>query len=119
MLIYEVNLTVDADIATEYSTWLREHVRELLELDGFEGATWYRRTEDSASIPEETAPEGERYWTVQYFIRDKDTLNTYLDEHADRFRQDGLDRYEGQFTAERRILKRVRTFSNPVSRYDE
>ena len=41
MLIYEVNLTVDEDIATEYSTWLREHIREMLTIDGFEAAAWY------------------------------------------------------------------------------
>ncbi|MES3630867.1 MAG: DUF4286 family protein [Longimonas sp.] len=113
MIIYEVNLTIDADIATEYSTWLREHVRDLLTLDGFEGATWYTRTEAGDAVPDDEAPEGPRYWTLHYFVRDADALNTYLEEHAERFRKDGLDRYEGRFSVDRRILKRARTFSAP------
>ena len=115
MLIYEVNLTVDAEISTEYSAWLREHVRELLELDGFEGAAWYIRTETGDAIPDDEAPDGPRHWTLHYYVRDDEAMQAYLDEHAERFRQDGVDRFEGRFSTDRRILQRARTFSAPTA----
>ena len=42
MIIYEVNLTVDPEIADEYAVWLRPHIVHILELDGFLGAEWRR-----------------------------------------------------------------------------
>lgn len=113
MLIYEVNLTVDAEISTEYSAWLREHVRKLLDFDGFEGAAWYTRTETGDAIPDDEAPDGPRHWTLQYYVRDDEALQTYLDKHAATMRQDGTERFEGRVQADRRILQRARTFSAP------
>ena len=110
MLIYEVNLTIDGDVANEYSAWLREHIREILALDGFESAAWFARSDDDNTIPDGDEPANPRRWTVQYQVSDREALQTYFDKHAERFRQDGLERFEGQFTAERRILDQRRTF---------
>jgi len=111
MLIYEVNLTVDEAIATEYSTWLREHIREMLKLDGFEAAAWYSRSDDIDALPGDDAPAGPRHWTIHYQVASQDHLQHYFDDAAERMRQDGKDRFGDQFTAERRILDQTRTFS--------
>ncbi len=111
MLIYEVNLTVEAGAAPEFSAWLREHIREMLKLDGFEAAAWYVRSDDPGALPEGDAPTGPRRWTVHYQVESCDRLQAYFDTHAARMRQDGLDRFEGRFSADRRILEQRRTFS--------
>lgn len=110
MLVYEVNLTVDEAVAPRYSTWLREHIRELLNLEGFEAAAWFVRGEDANTIPDGDAPDGPRRWTVHYQVRDRETLQTYFDEHAEAFRSKGLAAFEGHVTAERRILQHRRLF---------
>ena len=110
MLLYEVNLTVDGDVAPRYSSWLREHIREMLELDGFEAAVWYASTEDGDTVPEPDEPAGPRDWTVQYQVRDRDALQAYFDGHADDMRRDGAQQFGAYVDAERRILEQKRLF---------
>lgn len=47
-VVYEVNLTVQADVREQYETWLSEHIQQLVNLDGFESATWYARASQLA-----------------------------------------------------------------------
>ena len=101
MLIYEVNLAVDGDAAEAMAVWLRAHIGEMVALDGFEGAAWYQRE------PE----DGRQQWTVHYRLAGHRALQVYLDEHAGRMRQDGMDRFGGRFTATRRVLYARETFS--------
>ena len=110
MLIYEVNLTVDGDAASRYSSWLREHIREMIELDGFEAAVWYARTDNGDTVPEPDEPTGARKWTVQYQVRDRDALQAYFDEHAEKMREKGAQQFSDYVTAERRILEQKRLF---------
>ena len=100
MVIYEVNLSVDNDIAEEVAAWLPGHIREILALDGFTGASWYYRE-----------PDGDRQrWTVHYRLDTYQHLQDYFDHHAARLRQDGLDRFGGRFEADRRVLYTRETF---------
>lgn len=110
MLLYEVNLTVDGSEAARYSSWLREHVRSMLELDGFEAAAWYVRSDDGDTVPEADEPSGPRHWTVQYQVRDRDALQTYFDEHAEEMRGEGAEAFGDHMSAERRILEQKRLF---------
>jgi hypothetical protein len=113
MLIYEVNFTVDEAVATEYSTWLREHIREMLKLDGFEAAAWYTRSDGVDAMPTapDDAPTGTRHWTVHYQVASREDLQRYFDAEAESMRQDSQERFGNQFSAERRILEQTRTFS--------
>lgn len=110
MLIYEVNLTVDGDIAAHYSSWLREHIREMLELDGFEAAAWYARSDDGDAVPDADEPTGRRAWTIQYQIRDREALQTYFDEHAEAVRREAVQQFGDHVTTDRRILEQKRLF---------
>jgi hypothetical protein len=110
MLIYEVNLTVDGSVAPHYSAWLREHIREILLLDGFEAAAWYVRSDDAATIPDGDDVEDPRQWTIHYQVRDREALQAYFDDHAERLRQEGADEFGDHATAERRILQHQRLF---------
>ena len=94
MVIYEVNLYVDGDAAEEMAVWMKDHIREMLAFDGFEGATWYFLD------PE----EGRQRWTIHYQVDSWKNLNDYFENHAEAMRRDGLDRFGGHFSADRRVL---------------
>lgn len=101
MLIYEVNLRVDAGIADDYAGWLRAHIPEMLQIEGFERAVWLRQDPD---------PAGRRQWTIQYHVAGREHLQNYLDRHAGQMRGEGAERFEGQFEAARRVLEERETF---------
>ena len=101
-VVYEVNLAVERDVADAFAAWLAPHIDEMLGFDGFEGADWYeRRPEDEGGDP-----DGPVLWTVGYRVRDRAALDAYLAGPAQRMRGDGLARFEGRFTASRRVLAR-------------
>lgn len=100
MLVYEVNLVVEAGIADAFAEWLPGHVAELLALPGFVSAELFR-------IEEPAAPSGEVALSVRYRLRDRVALEAYLNDHAARLRADGVARFGGRFRAERRVLSPV------------
>ena len=110
MLIYEVNLTVDEDVAPRYSSWLREHVREMLEFDGFEAAVWFDRHDDGTTVPDADEPADPREWTLQYQVRDRAALQAYFDEHADEMRREGVEKFGDHVESSRRIFEQKRLF---------
>ncbi|MDX1418995.1 MAG: DUF4286 family protein, partial [Rubricoccaceae bacterium] len=75
MVIYEVNLAVDAEIADAYAAWLGPHIGEILALDGFLGADWFEVE------PEADTRDGRVRWCVQYRLRDRAALQDYFDRH--------------------------------------
>lgn len=101
MIVYEVNLAIDAEVADAYAAWLMPHIDEILALDGFLGAEWFVVDADDP---------GRVRWCVQYRLRDRGALQAYLEEHAARLRGDGLDRFAGRFEATRRVLDRQAAF---------
>ena len=97
MLVYEVNLSVDAEVADAFAAWLPGHVAELLALPGFLSADIFR-------VEEPAAGAGEVGLSVRYRLRDRDALEAYLRDHAARLRADGTARFGGRFQATRRVL---------------
>ena len=103
MIVYEVNLFLRREVDAAYRAWLDAHVREIVALDGFEGAEVFERREPAAA-------EGELALCTQYRLRDAAALDAYLREHAPRLRADGVARFGEAFRAERRVLE-------PLARY--
>ena len=102
MVIYEVNLEVEASAAEAFASWLAPHIEEMLALDTFTGAQWFdRRARDEGGDD-----DGNVRWTVHYTAACRADLDRYLSEHAPRMRGDGLERFAGKFNASRRILSR-------------
>lgn len=97
-VIYEVSLSVDRAIETEYRAWLDAHVREMRALPGFEAATVH-------DVIEPAPPAGRFALCVSYRLRDREALDAYLREHAARMRADGEARFGGRFDAARRVLQ--------------
>jgi quinol monooxygenase YgiN len=96
MVIYEVNLSVEPDIAQTYCAWLQEHIEEILALEGFIKATWYD--------VEGEKDAKQRQYCIHYVLENRDALAHYFKQHASRLREDGLKRFAGKFQASRRIL---------------
>ena len=94
MVIYEVNLFLNKEIVPEYLQFLKQHIVEMMTFDGFQKAATYfvAKAEDQVA------------YTVQYTVESMDQLNDYFTKHADRMRADALQRFNGKFKAERRIL---------------
>ena len=103
MLIYEVNLSVEPDVADEYEAWLARHIEEILVIDGFTSAEWFELTD---------VPTDRREYVVHYRISNRTALERYFRDHAERMRQDGTERFGGRFTASRRVMEWRRGFED-------
>ncbi|HJU39773.1 MAG TPA: DUF4286 family protein [Tahibacter sp.] len=97
MIVYEVDLEIDAAIEREYRAWLAAHVDEILALPGFVDATLHTRLD-----PPPTA--GRFSVVVRYRLIDEAALERYVADDAPRLRADGLARFGGRFAASRRVL---------------
>lgn len=98
MPVYEVNVELDAGIADAYRAWLDAHVREILALPGFSGAS-------VMEVVDPAPAHGSVALCVQYRLRDAAALEAYLRDHAPRLRADGIARFGDGFRAWRRILE--------------
>ncbi len=96
MIIYEVNLDVDKEIAKDFETWLKPHMQEVVSCGHFEKALSYQ-VEDPIKI----------LWTIHYHAKNRSLVETYLEEHAPRLREEGLKKFGKKFRATRRILKQL------------
>jgi hypothetical protein len=94
-VLYEVSLEADAEIAGPFDTWLRDHIADMLQFDGFRSAE---------ILDDPAAPPGRIRRVVQYRLRDALALDDYLANHAPRMRAQGVARFGERFTAERRVL---------------
>jgi hypothetical protein len=98
MIVYEVDLAIDADIIDDYRAWLQPHVDAMLQLPGFIEAR-ILEVLDPPPAPDETG------LCVQYALRDRASLERYLVEYAPRMRAEGTARFDGRFRAQRRVLR--------------
>ena len=94
-VLYEVSLEADAEIAGPFDTWLRDHIADMLQFDGFRSAE---------ILDDAAAPPGRIRRVVQYRLRDALALDDYLANHAPRMRAQGIARFGERFTAARRVL---------------
>ncbi len=94
-VVYEVTLEADADIAAPFDTWLRDHIADMLQFEGFRSAEIF---------DDPSAPAGRIRRIVQYRLRDAAALDDYLATHAPRMREQGVARFGDRFTAVRRVL---------------
>ena len=97
LIVYEVNVEIDAAIEDAYRAWLRDHVDAMLSLPGFTGADVF----DVVDPP--PAPQ-RAHLCVQYRLVDDAALQAYLRDHAQRMRADGVSRFGDRVRATRRVL---------------
>lgn len=95
-VLYEVNLEAEAGIEAPFDTWLRDHIADVLQFDGFLSA---EVLDDDAE-----APPGRMRRTVLYRLRNRAALDAYLRDHAPRMRQQGVEKFGDRYAARRRVL---------------
>lgn len=96
MIVYEVNLNVDQDIAADYLLWLKHHMQEMLQHQGFVSAELYEVMDEN--------PDQQK-WCCHYLLKDQQSLDDYLQNHAASMRNDGIQRFGDRFSASRRIMQ--------------
>ena len=98
MIIYNVTVKVDNDIAQNWVQWMKEeHIPELMKTGLFVD---YRL----CYLLEQDETEGKTY-TAQYFCDNMEHYNTYINEHASKMRQKGFERFGNKFAAFRTVMK--------------
>ena len=98
MIVYVVELEMDAALRDEYLAWLDGHVREMLALPGFIGAETLIRSEPPP-------PDGRCIVQVHYRLRDQGAWDGYLAHHAARMREAGAARFGQRVHASRSVLE--------------
>lgn len=104
MIVYEVNLSVDRELADAYRHWLTGHVQAMLALPGFVDAQRF-----DVLQPAQATDRVE--FCVQYRLRDAAALDAYLATHAAAMRADGITRFGDRFSASRRVMVPARPAS--------
>jgi hypothetical protein len=101
MLIYEVNLSVSAEIAAEYAQFLEKHMDDVVRVGGFLRAEWWQRQPSDEAMVD---AGDQTLWTIHYHVDSREKLDRYLIEHAATMRAEALERFGKRFTTTRRIL---------------
>ena len=104
--LYEVNLEIDTQIADKFSQWLAPHIEEMLSFSGFLSAQWYTRNQEDEGVERDVV-----LWTIQYTLKNREAYTQYVNTHAPRMRQEGLDLFGGSFQASRRLLHQYSSFN--------
>lgn len=94
--IYEVTISVDREVLDHFDMWLAHHVEKMLQIDGIYRAEVFEQEDDEQGRV--------RRVTLYYFVSDTD-LEQYLSGQAETMRQSAIDRFAGQFEANRRVLR--------------
>ena len=100
MVIYEVNLRVENEVAEEFAVWIRPHIGEMLLNDGFQSAVWYY----------EEPERGQQSWSIRYSVSSWKSLQLYFETKAHGMRAQAMDRFGDRFSASRRVLYERESF---------
>lgn len=100
MYIYNVTINIDESVHENWFRWMTEtHIPDMLATGKFTEAKMCR-----VMVEEEL---GGLTYSIQYSTKNRETLNRYFEEDAERLRQDGINRFEGKFVAFRTELQQV------------
>lgn len=98
---YEVTVSLSPEIAGLFLDFLRnKHIEDILKTGCFTGAKL------------ETEADAERRIRVRYLAADRESIDRYFEEHADRLRSAALERFPTGITIERAIWAEIAKFTN-------
>lgn len=98
MIIYNVTIKVNNDVADEWVQWMKtEHIAELLNTGLFVDCRLCR-------LLEQDELEGITY-SAQYFCENLDNYNKYIDTYAQDMRDKGFKKFGGKFVAFRSVME--------------
>ena len=100
MLLYNVTVTVDLDVADEWLRWMRsEHIPEVL-------ATGKFRSHRLSRLLGHEHKEAEIF-TIQYLAENAAQFEQYQMEHAPALQRAHRERFDGKFAAFRTVMEVV------------
>jgi hypothetical protein len=98
MIVYNVTVKVAEEIAGPWLQWLlQEHAPAIVATGCFAGFRAHRLLEQDDS-------EGPTF-SIQYYTDHAEGYERYLQNHAPRFRQEGIDRWGERFIAFRSVME--------------
>lgn len=106
MVTYIVHISVRHEVYGEYVDWLKnEHIAEVLTLPGFVKAELCLRKGGSMEASSKDLK-------IVYTIKDEDAMKTYMTEYAMGMREKGLEKFPGQFSAQREVWLETINFTS-------
>ena len=110
MVTYIVRLTVRYEIYDEYVEWMKsEHIPDVLALPGFLGAELCLRKGGSMESSSKDIQ-------VHYKLKDEEHMRLYMTEYALKYREKGLEKFPGQFSAQREVWLETSNFTTKETR---
>ena len=95
MIIYEVNIQINAKIYDIFLSWLNSHATEMLEFDGFKKYDIYKNKKSPLSL------------TVHYYIENISYLENYLKDYEKDMRLKGKKEFQDRISIDRRVLLKL------------
>lgn len=100
MIIYNVTLKLDHTIEKEWVNWmLDEHMPALYDTGLFESY-------QLCKLLEQDETDGVTY-VAQYHCKSQEEYDTYINEHARRMRDTGMQKFGDKFIAFRTIMEKI------------
>jgi len=100
MFIYNVTIKLNWSIHETWVKWMKEqHLNDVMATECFTKYQFTRLLE----IDEEEGPT----YAIQYFCEAKSLYNLYIEKHAPKLRQDGLNLFGNQFIGFRSLMQIV------------
>lgn len=103
MYIYNVTVNIEEEAHDEWLAWMKEtHIPDVMETKMF-----------ISNRMLEVLVDGEhgRTYSIQYEVKDMETVMLYQQVYAPKLQQDHKDKFEGKFVAFRTMLRLEHTFN--------
>lgn len=102
MILYNVTVSINPEIETEWTKYMREiHIPEVLETGLFKEARFCRVHGEE---------EGGVTYATGYLCHNQEAYDQYISQHADRLRKSFHGKWEGHYAAFRTILTVIEEF---------
>ncbi|KYG63396.1 hypothetical protein AZI85_05020 [Bdellovibrio bacteriovorus] len=106
MVKYLVHVMVRHEVYSEYVDWLKnEHIPEMLALPGFLGAELCLRKGGNLEASSKDIK-------IIYSMKDEEAMKVYMTEYAMKAREKGLEKFPGQFSAQREVWLETINFTS-------
>lgn len=97
MYIYNITINIEDSVHDEWLNWMKEtHIPDVMQTGLFLGNRMLEVMVDEES--------GKTY-SIQYEVKDMETLKLYHEVYATKLQQDHKERFENRFVAFRTILR--------------
>lgn len=109
MIIYQVTLTINKEIFNEYLEWLKEHIQEMLCVEGFIDSKILQPILEEQSDALNTL-------CVLYTVENEFYLKQYFEKQASAMRAQGEQKFGKKFSATRAVYSTLEHFQRSSSR---